>query len=513
LKPVELGLSEYSEWRAGQDKAFEFLTGKQSDWKICALPTGVGKSLLAVSYAKFSQRPTVILTSTKALQSQYMKDFERHGLVQIRGMSNYPCRWWKDEGKDYSCDLGPCLDDKSCDYKSIGCDYFDQLALARRSPVLVTNYAFWFTAARNPNRPVGDRPLVICDEAHAAMEELSRFVGIEFSNDEVRLGDKLTWEMGHWKEWATKQITVIRSALTQARTFHQLKTLKSMEQKVLKLSQIPDTGWCIDMFEAKAVKFQPIWARDYVTQYLRQGAQETVLLSATIRPYHMDWFGVSDFSFFEVESPFPVERRPIHWIPTLRMSRSTEEAGFPRLMKRIDDLIASRPGRKGIIHTVSFSRAKKIVEMSQHSGIMMLNASANTGTVVEQFKRESKPVVLVSPSIDTGFDFPYRSADWQIIAKVPFPVPTDPLVAARSLDDDNYHAKVAVSRLVQMTGRVMRAEDDMGETFILDDNVGYLVSHFKPYFPRWWREAFKRTGFIPPAPDVLAIGRDLVPEN
>jgi len=267
------------------------------------------------------------------------------------------------------------------------------------------------------------------------------------------------------------------------------------------------------MFEAKAVKFQPIWARDYVTQYLRQGAQEIVLLSATIRPYHMDWFGVSDFSFFEVESPFPVERRPIHWIPTLRMSRSTEEAGFPRLMKRIDDLIASRPGRKGIIHTVSFSRAKKIVEMSQHSGIMMLNASANTGTVVEQFKRESKPVVLVSPSIDTGFDFPYRSADWQIIAKVPFPVPTDPLVAARSLDDDNYHAKVAVSRLVQMTGRVMRAEDDMGETFILDDNVGYLVSHFKPYFPRWWREAFKRTGFIPPAPDVLAIGRDLVPEN
>jgi Rad3-related DNA helicase len=220
----------------------------------------------------------------------------------------------------------------------------------------------------------------------------------------------------------------------------------------------------------------------------------------------MDWFGVEDFSFFEVESPFPVERRPIHWIPTLRMSRSTEEAGFPRLMKRIDDLIRSRPGRKGIIHTVSFARAKKIVEMSDHANLMDLNTSASTSSVVDRFKRDPRPRILVSPSIDTGFDFPYRTADWQIIAKVPFPVPTDPLVAARSLDDESYHAKIAASRLVQMTGRVMRAEDDMGETFILDDNVNFLFSRYKPFFPRWWREAYRRTGFVPPAQDVLDSG-------
>ena len=504
--PRDLGLEEYGEWRAGQDTAFDFLTGKPSAWKTCALPTGVGKSLLAVTYAKWLKRPAVILTSTKALQSQYMKDFARHGLVEMRGMSNYPCRLWKDEGKDYDCSLGPCLDDKSCGYKTIGCGYFDQLSLARRSPIVVTNYAFWFTAARNPNRPLGDRPLVLCDEAHSAMEELSRFVGVEFSNDEVRLGDKQGWGLDEWREWAKEQLIKIKQAIPQAKTFFQLKTLKSMEQKVARLSVMPATGWCIDMFESKSVRFEPIWARDYVSQYLRQGAQETVLLSATIRPYHMDWFGVNDFSFYEVESPFPVERRPIHWIPTLRMSRATEGVGFPRLMKRIDDIIRSRPDRKGIIHTVSFSRARQIVEASEFKDRMDLNVSSNTSSVVDNFKRSNSDRILVSPSIDTGFDFPYRSADWQIIAKVPFPVPTDPLVAARSLDDDSYHAKVAVSRLVQMTGRVMRAEDDMGETFILDDNVNFLVSRYKPFFPRWWRDAYRRTGFVPPAPDVLASG-------
>lgn len=497
MKPADLGLEEYAEWRPGQDKAFDFLTSGVASWKTCALPTGVGKSLLAMSYAKWLKRPTVILTSTKALQTQYMKDFSRHRLIEMRGMSNYPCQDWKDEGKDYSCDLGRCLDDKSCDYKTAGCAYYDQLSVARRSPIVVANYAYWFTAARNPNKPLGDRTTVICDEAHSAMEELSRFVGVEFSNDEVRLSDKLGWDLPTWKQWAKDQLAVIKAAIPKAKSFFQLKTLKSMEQKVSRLSAMPEQGWCIDMFESKSVRFAPIWAREYVSQYLRQGAQETVLLSATIRPYHMDWFGVDDYSFFEVESPFPVERRPIHWVPTLRMSRTTEEAGFPRLVKRIDDLIRSRAGRKGIIHTVSFGRAKKIVEMSEFASMMDLNTSASTASVVEQFKRDNRPRILVSPSIDTGFDFPYRQADWQIICKVPFPVPTDPLVAARSLDDDSYHAKIAVSRLVQMTGRVMRAEDDAGETFILDDNVNFLFSRYKPYFPRWWRESYRRTGFIP----------------
>lgn len=507
MQPTDLGLTEYQSWRPGQDTAFDFLTSGTSPTKTCALPTGVGKSLLAVSYAKWLRKPTVILTSTKALQTQYMKDFSRHGLVEMKGMGNYPCKAWTDEGKDYSCDLGPCLDDKACDYKSVGCAYFDQLALARRSPIVVANYAFWFTSARNPNRPLGDRQVVICDEAHSAMEELSRFVGVEFSNDEVRLGDKLGWDLQAWRGWAKDQLLVIKAAIPKAKTLFQMKTLRSMEQKVSKLSMIPDTGWCKDMFESKSVRFAPIWARDYVQQYLRQGAQETVLLSATIRPYHMDWFGVDQYKFFECESPFPIERRPIHWIPTLRMSRATEEAGFDRLMKRIDQIIASREGKKGIIHTVSFARAKKIVEMSAYKDIMDLNTTSDTGAVVERFKQDGRPRILVSPSVDTGFDFPYRSADWQIIAKVPFPVPTDPLVAARSLDDDSYHAKVAVSRLVQMTGRVMRSEDDMGETFILDDNVNFLVSRYKPYFPRWWREAYRRTGFVPPAPadSLLAV--------
>jgi Rad3-related DNA helicase len=246
------------------------------------------------------------------------------------------------------------------------------------------------------------------------------------------------------------------------------------------------------MFENKHVKFEPVWAKDYVPRYLIQGARELVLLSATLRPHHMDLFGFDEFGFYETDSPFPVENRPIIWVPTARVTRKTEEDAFPKLVARCDEIVAARPNQKGLIHTVSFSRAKRLVEESSFSDIMMINTSRDTNMVVEQFRSSSAPRVLVSPSVDTGFDFPYSMAEYQIILKCPFPVPTDPLVAARSMHDPMYHRKVAVTRLVQMAGRIVRAEDDAGDTYVLDNAIHWLMSKTAPYFPRWFRAAFRR---------------------
>jgi hypothetical protein len=41
---------------------------------------------------------------------------------------------------------------------------------------------------------------------------------------------------------------------------------------------------------------------------------------------------------------------------------------------------------------------------------------------VATFKRRKAPAFLVSPSMTTGWDFPYDQCRWQIIAKVPIPV-------------------------------------------------------------------------------------------
>jgi Rad3-related DNA helicase len=508
----ELGVpAKFTEWRGGQDDAFKFLTLDPCRVKACALPTGVGKSLLAVAYANWLGRPAVILTSTKALQRQYMQDFESIGMLEVKGMGNYPCREWARTypGKQVGCDLGPCIDGDACEYKAVGCHYYDAIAKARRVPLVIANYSFWFTqAALGREDPLGPRPLVICDEGHAAIDELSRFVGVRFSNDEVSLHGKVDWNLEQWRAWAKRQLPTIQAAIRQATSLRDVRFLRTMEQRCTKLDRITDPGnWCIDMFESKHVKFEPVWASSYVERYLAQGAKELVLLSATLRPHHMDLFGYPDYSFHELDSPFPVDRRPITWIPTARVTRKTEEEAWPQLIARIDEIIDARPDRKGLIHTVSFARAKRVLETSRHRDIMLINMSRDTNLIVDQFRASPAPRVLVSPSVDTGFDFPYNIAEYQVIMKCPFPVPTDPLVKARSEHDKMYHRKVAVTRIVQMAGRVVRAEDDAGETFIIDDAIHWLITKTKPYFPRWFRAAFNGS-HTPPAPPAPLDKRD-----
>src|SRR5574341_65971 len=69
MQPNELGLLAYDKWRNGQDKAFDFLTADASTWKVAALPTGVGKSLLAmpdglVGPPSFSPAPRLFSLNT-----------------------------------------------------------------------------------------------------------------------------------------------------------------------------------------------------------------------------------------------------------------------------------------------------------------------------------------------------------------------------------------------------------------------------------------------------------------
>jgi ATP-dependent DNA helicase DinG len=89
----------------------------------------------------------------------------------------------------------------------------------------------------------------------------------------------------------------------------------------------------------------------------------------------------------------------------------------------IDRILDARGDRKGIIHTTSFERARYLQQYSRHSGRLLLNESRNTRDVVSAFKSTQRPMVLVSPSVTTGYDFPYAECEFQVIGKVPYPGP------------------------------------------------------------------------------------------
>jgi len=101
---------------------------------------------------------------------------------------------------------------------------------------------------------------------------------------------------------------------------------------------------------------------------------------------------------------------------------------------------------------------------------------------LDQYILAWPPQVLVSPIVGTGYDFAYDRARWQIISKIKYLNPTDTLVKARmklwrekyALD---YLETMAANDTLQTYGRIDRADDDYGITYVVDDAWGKRVKN------------------------------------
>ena len=131
---------------------------------------------------------------------------------------------------------------------------------------------------------------------------------------------------------------------------------------------------------------------------------------------------------------------------------------------------------------------------------MMTHESDTTRLVVERFKETQDPKILVSPSVVTGFDFPYDTCRWQIISKIPFPDGRSEVMKARTKIDPDYGSYLAVQSLVQACGRGMRAPDDNCEVFVIDNHWEWFSSKYKGLFQNWFLQACKRVTIIPGDP-------------
>ena len=112
------------------------------------------------------------------------------------------------------------------------------------------------------------------------------------------------------------------------------------------------------------------------------------------------------------------------------------------------------------------------------------------------------PKILLSPSVTTGYDFPYDDCRYQILGKLPYPDTRDPLTKARAKGDKEYTAYVTMQALMQSCGRSVRSADDFAENFIIDDNILWFMSSFGHFATQWFRQAFKSSRLIPEPPPL-----------
>lgn len=536
IDPVDLGLPErFAEFRPCQREAVEFILDSPKRFVGAALPTGSGKSLIAVAAHRAERARTVILTSTRGLQDQYASVFADCGMVDIRGKSNYKC----DQRPWLTCRFGGLEGCKLTD--GGGCNYECHRAQARNADLVVTNYAYWLRVneffpglsrvdPEEPDSITNPVDLLICDEAHNAAEELSNYLKVELRESWLhtgklrRLGIDLDNEdIVQWSQFAWRHLDKVaerfRDALRELKlnsTKHNRELvweLESLLEALTKISRMSGSdAWVCEVRPGtrygRVWEFNCAWPASW-SHLLFQSVPKVVLMSATLRPNAFSMLGVSksDFDFHEWPRVFPANHTPIYHIPTVKMNHRITEEGLSIWVKRIDEIIDSRQDRKGIIHTVSFNRQRYLLDQSRFSRFMVANdndpESPTSAEVVDSFKALQPPAILVSPSFSTGWDFPRRNCEFQIIAKIPYPDTRAKVIQARLARLPSYADALAMTELVQSAGRATRDEADRCEIFIIDDGILWFMVRNKYMKPMWFQIQYMQQ-IPPPGPRCIA---------
>jgi DNA polymerase-3 subunit epsilon/ATP-dependent DNA helicase DinG len=95
--------------------------------------------------------------------------------------------------------------------------------------------------------------------------------------------------------------------------------------------------------------------------------------------------------------------------------------------------------------------------------------------LLENFRADGRAVLLGTRAFWEGVDVPGQALSVLVIVKLPFDVPSDPIIAARSetFEDpfNQYALPEAILRFRQGFGRLIRTQSDRGIVAILDRRV------------------------------------------
>jgi len=157
------------------------------------------------------------------------------------------------------------------------------------------------------------------------------------------------------------------------------------------------------------------------------------------------------------------------------------DAGFAsKAADEIVQLLEHSQGRAFCLFT-SYSQMNDLFERvrTRVSFPLLLQGTAPRSVLLERFKNTPAAVLFATSSFWQGVDVPGEQLSLVIVDRLPFAVPSDPIVAARvrALQDDGrnpfseFQVPQAVLALKQGFGRLIRTKTDRGVLALLDTRI------------------------------------------
>lgn len=521
-EPSEVGLS-YPSWRPGQRRVINRILNHPTANVIAVqAPTGFGKTGIGIAIGHLSGR-TVIATATKILEDAYLR--ESPELTDIRGMQNYLCLAARDEHRRYfltgrrrgspihylqsiTCDHGYCHVDVKCSLRDGGCTYFDAQRTALHSARPLTNYAYWL-GTRIHGRGFGSADVVIADEAHALVEQITGALRISIPKSSIL--HRTPRNIPAWVEWAKARAAEegavdVEGDQTEVEIHHGRRTPASdrASQDRRRLAGI-DQSWTWEEGE-RAFNFEPITPARYLGA-LWTPPTKLVLLSATMTKATLRTAGITPDLWIAQPSTFPVADRPVYVVKTCRVDYRMSNSDRQYWLDRHWAIISPRLDRKGVIHSGSYARQQEIAAFLDRCGVpipVFCPSGRELSGALDEFKRFSRPAILISPAVTTGVDLPGTECEYQILSKVPFPDARSGIAAARFKRIKGYKDSLIMQTIVQAFGRGVRYLGDRCEGFIVDDHAYWFLKEKAEYAPDYFLDAVEFVRYLPRPAEKLA---------
>jgi ATP-dependent DNA helicase DinG len=210
-----------------------------------------------------------------------------------------------------------------------------------------------------------------------------------------------------------------------------------------------------------------------------------VLTSATLTvaesfEYFKQRIGMDEGRELSLSTEFNVRSQTMLYVPQ-RMPDYRNPAYLNRAAQEIRDILNASHGRAFVLFT-SYQQMMAAYELvATHVPYPCLVQTRNAGKsrLLEEFKITPNAVLFATSSFWQGIDVKGEALSAVIIDKLPFQVPSDPLVAARMsrIERDggsafsDYQVPHAILRLKQGLGRLIRSKSDRGVLSILDNRL------------------------------------------
>jgi len=216
-----------------------------------------------------------------------------------------------------------------------------------------------------------------------------------------------------------------------------------------------------------------------------------VLMSATIGEEDLKKMGLGERRtiYIDVKSPIPVENRPIKFDPVADLSFRNQGETVPVLVAKLLELADSHEN-KGLVHA-PYELALKLKELLPEDGRFLFHTKWNKKKVYSDFYDlpPESGKILVGSGMSEGLDLKYDVAEWQVLCKCPYPSLADPAMRYLANEDSSYYTWLVSREIMQASGRICRAPDDFGITYMLDEQFNNWYTRAESTLPSWFKEA------------------------